>query len=446
MNLPQPTNLRELRGFLGLTGYYRKFVANYAQLAQPLTNQLKKESFGWSDDATRAFSSLKAAMISPPVLTLPNFQEDFVIEADASEYGLGAVLMQQNRPVAFFSKLLGKQAQLKSVYEKELMAICLSIIKWKHYLLGRHFVVRSDQQSLRYLLQQREVNPEYQKWVRKLMGFDFEVQFKPGASNRVADALSRKPGVVTEYGTLITSNQVDWEELEKEIQGSLELSQIREGLRLQKEGYAGFTIRDEKLFYKGRRVIPRASKFIPILLRQYHDSVVGGHAGELKTYLRLATDWFWVGMRKSVNQHVSSCSTCQQQKNSQLSPAGLLQPLPIPSQVWEDLTMDFVEGLPASRGINSILVVVDRLSKYAHFVGLRHPFTAATVAEAFVREIVRLHGFPSTIISDCDKVFMSHFWTELFKMQGTELKRSTSYHPQTDGQSEIVNKGLESYL
>lgn len=186
--------------------------------------------------------------------------------------------------------------------------------------------------------------------------------------------------------------------------------------------------------------------FIPVLLQQYHESVIGGHAGELKTYLRLSRDWFWKGMRRDIKYHVQQCMVCQQQKRSQQSPAGLLQPLPIPSQIWEELTMDFIDGLPLSKGVNCILVVVDRLSKYSHFIPLRHPFTAAVVAEVFIREVVRLHGFPASIISDRDKIFMSHFWQELFKMQGTTLKRSISYHPQTDGQSEIVNKVVETYL
>ena len=443
---PQPTNLRELRGFLGLTGYYRKFVAHYAQIASPLTQQLRKDSFGWTGEATEAFEQLKKTMINPPVLVSSDFQQDFVVEADASGYGLGAVLMQGNKPVAFFSKLLGLQARQKSVYEKELMAICLAVIKWKHYLLGRRFVVRTDQQSLRYLLQQREINPDYQKWVRKLLGFNFEVQFKPGVANRVADALSRKQNGEVELGELISVSQIDWKKLNEEISGSSELQQIKKCLELQGAEYAGFRLQDGELWYKERRVIPKTSSFIPLLLTHNHDSVVGGHAGEVKTYLRLAAEWYWSGMRKTVSNYVRHCSVCQQQKALQRSPAGLLQPLPIPSQVWEDVTMDFVEGLPLSKGVDSILVVVDRFSKYGHFIGLRHPFTAATVADRFMREVVRLHGFPSSIVSDRDRVFLSHFWQELFRIHGTTLKRSTSYHPQTDGQSEIVNKGVESYL
>lgn len=177
---PEPQNLRELRGFLGLASYYRKFVAGYAQIAQPLTTQLKKDSFCWTKEATTAFEALKAAMTSSPVLVLPDFQQKFVIESDASGYGVGAVLMQGGRPVAYFSKLLGSKAQHKSIYEKELIAICLAVQKWRHYLLGRHFVIRSDQQSLRHITQQREVNVDHQKWLTKLLGFDFEVQFKPG--------------------------------------------------------------------------------------------------------------------------------------------------------------------------------------------------------------------------------------------------------------------------
>lgn len=187
-------------------------------------------------------------------------------------------------------------------------------------------------------------------------------------------------------------------------------------------------------------VLSKTSTFIPILLRGYHDSPTGGHTGEVKTYLRLVSKWHWHGMPKDVAKYVRGCCVCQQNKTNTT-----LQPLPIPTPVREDVSMDFIEGLPPSKGIDTILVVVDRLSKYAHFINLKHPFTALTVAGLFIKEVVRLHGFP-TFVSDRDHIFLSIFLKELFKLHGTNLKRSTSYHPQTDGQSENVNKGFETYL
>lgn len=373
-----PKNLRELRGFLGLTGYYRKFIRQYAQIAQPLTEQLRKDSFGWSEKATSAFSHLKEAMTQPPVLAMPDFHKPFVVETDASGYGVGAVLMQEGRPIAFYSKLLGPRAQHKSVYEKELIAICLAVQKWKHYLLGRRFVIHTDQQSLRFITQQREVGADFQKWVSKLIGFDFEIHYKPGATNKVADALSRKTVGEMELGTIITTQGVDWAELQKEVEEDWFLKRLREEVAQGDKPLVGFTVEDGKLRYKGRMVIPNTSVIIPKLMIAYHDSPEGGHAGEVKTYLRLAAEWYWIGMRKHVALYVQRCSICQQHKSSQQKPAGLLQPLAIPAQVWEDITLDFIEGLPLSKGVDTILVVVDRLSKYAHFIGLRHPFSALT--------------------------------------------------------------------
>lgn len=208
----------------------------------------------------------------------------------------------------------------------------------------------------------------------------------------------------------------------------------------------GFSIVHGKLFYKGRYVLAKSSSFILVLLQEYHDSPFGGHGGEVKTYRRLAMEWFWDGMRKQVAQYVRQCKICQQQKASYQTPAGLLQPLPIATQVWEHISMDFVDGLPKSQGVDTVLVVVDRFTKYAHFLGLKHPFIAKTVAELFAKEIVRLHGFPSSIVSDRDRLFLSSFWKEPFRLQGTKLVRSTAFHPQTDGQSEIVNKALETFL
>lgn len=354
-------------------------------------------------------------------------------------------MMQNSRPIAFYSRILGPRARGKSIYEKELMAICLAVQKWKYYLMGRHFEIRTDQQSLRHITQQREIGADYQRWVRKLIGFDFEIVYKPGASNRVADALSRKEDGEMELGALISSQGVDWKVLQDEVSGDATLLKLQQEVKEGKE-VAGFHLQDGKLMYKGRMVIAKTSAFIPILLREYHDSPTGGHAGEVKTYLRITAEWYWQGMRRAVSAYIHQCTVCQKSKHSQQCPAGLLQPLPVPTAVWEDIAMDFVEGLPVSRGADTILVVVDRLSKYAHFIALKHPFTALSVANSFTKEIVRLHGFPSSIVLDRDRIFLSVFWRELFRLQGTDLKRSTSYHPQTDGQSENVNKGLETYL
>ena len=146
---PTPKTLKELRGFLGLTGYCRRFVRVYAQLAKVLTDQLRKDAFSWGPEADLAFKNLKEAMTTVPVLAMPNFQKLFVIETDASHHGLGAVLLQDRHPIAYYSKVLGQWASNKSIYEKELMAIIFVVLKWKHYVMGRRFIVRSDQKSIK---------------------------------------------------------------------------------------------------------------------------------------------------------------------------------------------------------------------------------------------------------------------------------------------------------
>jgi hypothetical protein len=194
MDWPHPTTIKALRGFLGLTGYYQKFIRNYGAIAAPLTAILKKNSFSWSEPAQGAFLALKTAVTQALVLALPNFSQPFLIECDASGVGIGAGLMQGNRPIAFLSKALKGKALHMSTYEKELYALVTAIQKWRPYLLGRPFVVKTDQQSLKFLLEQKVGTPFQQKWITKLLGYDFVVEYKKGVENRVADALSKKEG------------------------------------------------------------------------------------------------------------------------------------------------------------------------------------------------------------------------------------------------------------
>jgi hypothetical protein len=190
---PIPTNQRELRGFLGLTGYYRRFVANYGKIAAPLTSLLRKGGFQWTGKATEAFEALKTAMSTAPVLALPDFGKPFVVECDASGEGIGAVLMQEGRPVAYMSKALSNQSRQLSTYEREMLAILHAVTKWRPYLIGQRFTIRTDQRSLPYFMEQRVHTPAQQRWVTKLLGYDYELVYKKGIENRAADALSRQP-------------------------------------------------------------------------------------------------------------------------------------------------------------------------------------------------------------------------------------------------------------
>ncbi|CAM9000550.1 unnamed protein product [Rhodiola kirilowii] len=172
---PQPKNIKQLRGFLGLTGYYRRFVHNYATIAAPLTNLLRKEAFIWSMDATQAFINLRTALSSTPVLTLPNFNIPFHVHTDASGTGVGAFLAQGGRPISYFSNQLCHRLQNTSTYNRELCALVWAVQKWRQYLLGQRFIIETDHQPLKTILSQSVHNPEQQRWVVKLLGYDFEV-------------------------------------------------------------------------------------------------------------------------------------------------------------------------------------------------------------------------------------------------------------------------------
>ena len=341
------------------------------------------------------------------------------------------------------SRALGVSKLSWSTYAKEMFAIIHAIRTWRPYLLGQKFYIQTDQRSLKYLLEQRVVTPEQQKWVAKLLGYDYEILYKPSCENSTADALSRVPGSPT-LNALFVSQAKIWEEIKTVAADDAYMARISK-LAATKPGLP-YTNRQGLTFYKNRVVVPPQSHIPNQLLREFHDSPLGGHSGVLRTYKRIAQQFYWPSMYRMVNEYISSCDVCQRAKASTLSSTGLLQPLPIPCQVWDDITMDFIEGLPPSQGKNTILVVVDRLSKSAHFLALTHPFSAKMVAEKFVDGVVKLHGMPSSIISDRDPIFISNFWREFFKLSGTQLKMSSAYHPQTDGQIKVVNRCVEQYL
>jgi hypothetical protein len=388
MDWPIPKTLKNLRGFLGLTGYYRKFVQNYGRIAAPLIALTKKDAFSWTPEATKAFEQLKEVMCKAPVLK-----------------------------------------------------------KWHPYLIGRHFKVKTDHDSLKYFLEQRLSSEEQQKWVTKILGYDFEIVYKKGKQNVVADALSRKDEDVEAFLCAISIIQPDWIiEARDEWKNDEKVWTLIQKLQQDSSASDTFTWKNDSLWYKDRLYLCKNSQLKQKVLLELHTSPVGGHSGFLKTYHRVKKDFFGDGLKTDVQRFVAECLVCQQNKVETIKTPGLLQPLSIPSQRWEEVSMDFITGLPKSEGKSVIMVIVDRLTKYTHFCALSHPFKASTVATAFMETVQKLHGSPKITVSDRDPIFTEHFWTELFSCLGTQLAHSSSYHPQSDGQIEIVNKCLEGYL
>ncbi|XP_060210958.1 uncharacterized protein LOC132637972 [Lycium barbarum] len=346
---PQPSTLKKLRAFLGLTGYYRKFIKNYAITSRPLTQLLKKGGFKWGPEASKAFEKLKGAMTTPLVLALPDFNKPFVLEVDACNSGVGVVLMQERRPLAFMSQMLSKRHMGLSIYEKELIALLMAVDRWRHYLHPNHFIIKTDHFSLKFL-QKQKINTCLQpKGLTKLIGLSYEIRYKKGVENLVADALSRRNETTEQaHFHVITQVLACWiEEVLNSYKEDQNITQAISAISVDPNNNQNLSLQQGLLRYKGKVWVGNHGELRQQLVRTIHTSGLG--------------------------------------------------------------------GLPKPEGKDTIMVIVDRYSKYAYFLSISHPFTAAQVARVFMDQVYKLHGLPKSIVSDRDKVFLSYFWKELFK-------------------------------
>lgn len=259
LDWPPPKSIKELRGFLGLSGYYRRFIRGYGLMAKPLTVLLRKGVlWEWTEQEQQAFKHLKSAICQAPILTLSNFQEQFCVETDASGKGVGAVLQQKGKPIAFFSKALGVKYQALSIYDKEMMAVLLAVKKRHSYVVGRPFVIKTDHQSLKFLSEQQAITPYQQKWVAKMLGYDYSIMYRKGTQNAVADALSRKPSETKHQllqceSTMESDWSTIWDKIVGLYESDLKLARLCEQVRVQPQLHSKYSWHDTFLCRKKSR-------------------------------------------------------------------------------------------------------------------------------------------------------------------------------------------------
>lgn len=407
-----PSNVKEVRGFLGLAGYYQKFVRHFVVLSRPLTDLLKKHAvFLWTAKHQLALDTLKKALTSAPVLALPDFSKTFEIETDASDRGVGAVLMQAGYPLAYLSKALGPKNRGLSTYEKECLAILLAVDHWCSYLQFGEFIIRTDQCSLIHLGDQRLATPWQQKAMTKLLGLQYKLQYKKGLDNKAADVLSRCPQTDPMQICALSVVVPLWlNEVQEGYKTDPATEQLLTQVLLSPDRYPHYTLQQGVLRYKGRIWVGSNPALQHRILTALHASAIGGHSGIQVTYSQVKRLFAWIGLKRAVQTFVTDCAVCKQAKSERVRYPGLLQPLPVPDQAWETVSLDFIEGLLKSSGFDCNLIVVDKFSRYAHFLGLAHPFTAFDVALLYLNNVYKLHGLPLAIISDRDRIFMSALW------------------------------------
>uniref|UniRef100_A0A8C5M348 Gypsy retrotransposon integrase-like protein 1 n=1 Tax=Leptobrachium leishanense TaxID=445787 RepID=A0A8C5M348_9ANUR len=443
---PTPANKIEVQRFLGFANFYRKFIRDFSKQVQPLTALTKKNNeFTWTPETQTAFKRLQHLFISAPILELPDLTKPFFLEVDASDKATGAILSQRNdsddklHPVAFHSKRLSVAEINYDVGDKELLAIKRALEEWRHLLEGtlHPITVYTDHRNLEYLQTARRLNSRQARWSLFFTRFFFHITYRPGDKNGKADALSRQ------FSEPDLSNSSQTTILKKEHflhTCSEVLDKMRKdpNQKTHTQYLDGLPTAHDRIYVSPQNRLE--------ILQTVHDSLSAGHPGINKT-IKLANRYFWwPSINTEIKQYVQSCQVCSQAKHSTLRPAGLLQPLVTPDTPWKAITVDFIVDLPPSHGNTTIMVVVDRHTKMAHFVPVSSLPTAEKTADLFYHHIFRLHGVPSSIISDRGTQFTSKLWSAFCKILKIKICLSSAFHPQSNGQTERVNQWLEQYL
>ncbi|KAG3002336.1 hypothetical protein PC120_g19784 [Phytophthora cactorum] len=440
---PTPRSQKELRKWLGLANYLHKYSAGYAGLARPLSEFLKKNSdWRWERQHQDAFDSIKASLPQAPVLVLLDETMPFSVVCDASDYAIGCALLQNDadgheRVISFQSRQLKAAERNYPVHDKELLAMKYALVKFRVYLLGsRPFVIYTDHASLRTATNSPHLSQRMARWLSFFAEYNFRIGYKPGKLNVLADALSRRPDYELAH---ITTDLYD--RIHTAYRNDESLASLVRSLTAGKEA------KSEWLSPRQRSRLHRYEWQGGLLYyREAQDAPSSGHLGREKTFLSVSQAFWWTHIYKWVALYVKTCETCQRVKPDGHASAPL-QSLPVPADCWKSMSLDFVFGLPADdHGNTGILVFVCRLSKMVHLAPVPDTVTGEQAARLFVDGVFRHHGLPETFVSDRDPQFTAAFWQTLFQLLGTRLHMSTADHPQTDGQTERVNRVLEDTL
>jgi hypothetical protein len=497
---PTPQSVFDVRSFLGLANFYRRFVRDFAGIARPLTDLTRttvKKQWHWGEREQKAFDTLKRQLTEAPVLAHPDPMKQWTVQTDASGFAIGAVLSQQQddglmRPVAYWSTKLSAAECRYSATERELMAIVKATKHWRAYLHGspHPILLMSDHKPLIYLNGKAELGMRLSRWMEELSDLTFEIGYVKGKDNAAADALSRRSdhGAVDSSvqpsmmkvkmverlstgeksvrpwwrdGTWMADEQSNTQSLsaaqltERTLQVESLLDELREAVK-NDEQYQRVLSGDEKhdglirldgLVYSrsGAVYVPNDRRLKTRLLELAHDAA--GHFGRVRTIERLRRQCVWDGMTKEVEDYCRSCGVCSANKSSNELPAGTLRPLPIPKGVWDSIGIDFVGPLPKSKeGHDCILVVVDRFSKMVILRACNLTINAVQTGKLVLDMLLGIGRLPSSIVSDRDVRFTGAVWGQLWAGLNTDLKMSTAYHPQTDGQTERMNRTMQTML
>ncbi|KAL8094138.1 hypothetical protein AgCh_035848 [Apium graveolens] len=411
---------------------------------------------------------LKRRLIMAPVLSLPDDQGNFIIYSDASHKGLGCVLMQHDKVIAYASRQLKPLEQKYPTHDLELAAIVFALKIRRHYLYGEKCEIYTDHKSLKHIFTQKELNMRQRRWLELIKDYDCTIIYHPGKANVVADALSRKE----KLNVLSVPEEIykEFQKLELEIRVckpdeakvysmTFQPELLDKIKKCQEEvmdqdinrlvGEELCTQKDDQgiLRFSSRIWIPPVTNLKNEILQEAHSSRYSIHPGSTKMYRDLKENYWWPVMKREIAEWVRKCYTCQKVKVEHQRPSGLLQPLEIPEWKWEHIAMDFIVGLPRTKANHdAIWVIVDRLTKSAHFLPINERFSLEKLVHMYLKKIVVRHGVPVSIVSDRDPRFNSRFWKSFQECLGTRLNMSTAYLPQTYGQSKRTIQTIEDML